>query len=130
MQRWLPTLGRLMIAAIFLWSGYGKVMSFTGSVAYIASKGLPLPQVLAAGAIAVELLGGAALVLGWRTRFAAVALFIFTLAAALLFHNFWMLGNEQHRVQLIQFLKNLAMCGGLLYVMAFGAGALAVDRGR
>lgn len=128
MERWLPTLGRWSIAAIFLWSGYGKIVGFHGTVTYIASKGLPVAQLLAGAALTVELLGGAALVLGWRARFASVALFVFTLAAALLFHNFWALGGEAHRIQQIQFMKNLAICGGLLYVVAFGSGAMSVDR--
>lgn len=129
MQRWLPLIGRLLLAALFLWSGFGKVMAFQSTVGYIASKGLPVPQVLAAAAAALELLAGIALAIGFRTRFAALALVVYTLIAGVLFHNFWVLPAAQQFPQMVQFMKNLSIAGGLLYACAFGPGALAVDRG-
>jgi uncharacterized membrane protein len=78
-----PLAGRILIAAIFVFAGLGKVTGFEGTVGYIASKGLPLPQLAAIGAILVELGGGIMLVLGWKTRWAAAALFLFTGLAAL-----------------------------------------------
>ena len=88
LRRFGPLIGRILIALIFLLSGYGKVTGFEGTVDYIASKSLPMPEVAAIGAIIVEICGGLMLVFGWRTRLAATALFIFTGLAALFFHNF------------------------------------------
>jgi putative oxidoreductase len=118
----LPLLGRLLIAAIFLVSGFGKLMAPSGTIGYIASVGLPFPEIAYAGALAAELGGGLLLVLGYRTRLVAAALAVFSVVSALLFHN--ALGDQN---QLFHFLKNLAMAGGLLQFIAHGAGAISVD---
>ena len=125
-----PLAGRLLIAAIFILSGYGKIGGFEGTVAQIAGKGMPLPELAAAGAIAVELVGGILLVVGWHARLAATALFLFMIPTTLLFHNFWAFEAAQQTGQRIHFMKNLAIMGGILYVMAFGAGPLSVDERR
>ena len=122
-----PLAGRILLAAIFLMSGFGKITGFEGTVGYIASKGLPLPQVAAAVSAVVELAGGILLVLGWQARFAAAALLVFTIPATLIFHNFWCVDAAQVQNQTIHFMKNLCIMGGMLYVMAFGAGPLSVD---
>lgn len=129
LNRYGPLVGRLMIAAIFVVSGFGKITGFDGTVGYIASKGLPLPQLAAIAAIIVELGGGILLILGWKTRWAAAAMCIFTVVAALIFHNFWVVPAEQAQNQMIHFMKNICMAGGLLYVVVFGSGPLAVDAG-
>jgi putative oxidoreductase len=128
LHRFGPLIGRILIALIFLLSGYGKVTGFEGTVDYIASKSLPMPEVAAIGAIIVEVCGGLMLVFGWRTRLAATALFIFTGLAALFFHNFWAVPADQAQNQMIHFMKNVTMMGGLLYVVVYGAGPLSVDR--
>src|SRR5450759_4187968 len=84
-----PLAGRILIALIFVFAGFGKITGFEGTVGYIASKGLPLPQLAAAGAIIIELGCGTMLVLGLKTRWTAAAMLIFTGLAALFFHNFW-----------------------------------------
>ena len=129
LNRYGPLVGRLMIAAIFVGSGFRKITGFDGTVGYIASKGLPLPQLAAIAAIIVELGGGILLILGWKTRWAAAAMCIFTVVAALIFHNFWGVPAEQAQNQMIHFMKNICMAGGLLYVVVFGSGPLAVDAG-
>jgi putative oxidoreductase len=123
-----PLAGRILIAAIFVFAGLGKITGFEGTVGYIASKGLPLPQLAAIGAILVELGGGIMLVLGWKTRWAAAALFLFTGLAALIFHNFWAATPDQAQNQMIHFMKNMAIMGGLLFVMAHGSGPLSLDK--
>ena len=128
LNRYGPLVGRILIALIFVFAGFGKITGFEGTVGYIASKGLPLPQLAAIGAIIVELGGGIMLVLGWKTRLAAAALLIFTGLAALFFHNFWALTPDQAQNQMIHFMKNLAMMGGMLFVMVHGAGALSLDK--
>jgi len=130
LNRFGPLAGRILIALIFVLSGFGKITGFEGTVGYIASKGLPLPQLGAIGAIIVELGAGILLILGWKTRWAAAALLVFTAMAALLFHNFWALPPDQAQNQMIHFLKNISMMGGLLFVVIHGGGAFSVDAGN
>lgn len=126
-ERYAPLIGRLAIAWLFIPAGIGKIGGFAGTVGYIASKGLPMPSVLAAIALLVEALGGLAVLVGFRTRIAAASLAIFTIAAALFFHNYWAMPADQQMIQKIMFDKNLAIAGGLLFLVAWGAGALSVD---
>jgi putative oxidoreductase len=119
--------GRVLLAVIFLISGFGKVMGFDGTVGYIGTK-LPMPQVVAVLTIVVELGGGILLAIGYKARWAALALAIFTLAAAILFHNFWAVEAAQKMNQQINFLKNLAIAGGMLMVFAFGPGRYSVEK--
>ena len=119
----LATGGRVLLAAIFVLSGASKLADPAGTAGYIASAGLPLPQVAVWVAIAVELLGGLALIAGLRVRLVAAALAAFTLVTAFAFHN-----NFADQVQMIMFMKNLSIIGGLLQVIAFGGGRLSLDR--
>ena len=121
----LAIAGRVMIAAIFILSGASKLADPAGTIGYIASAGLPLPQLAFVGAAAVELLGGLALVLVYRTRFVALARAIFSVVAALSFHSAL---SDQN--QFIHFFKNIAMAGGLLQIVAFGGGRLSIDARR
>ena len=120
--------GRILLALIFITSGFSKITGFEGTVGYIASKGLPLPQIGAIIAIVVELGGGLMLAIGFKARWAALALAVFTLLAGFLFHNFWAVEAAQKMAQQTQFMKNLAMAGGMLMVFAFGPGRFSVDR--
>lgn len=126
LNRFGPLIGRILIALIFVWSGFGKISGFEGTVAYIASKGLPLPQLAAIGAIIVELGAGSLLILGWKARWAAAAILVFTAMAAFLFHNFWAMPPDQAQNQMIHFMKNISMMGGLLFVVIHGSGALSL----
>lgn len=120
--------GRLMLAFMYIYAGYGKVGGFDGTVAFIGSKSLPVPEVLAAATIGLEVIAGLMLAIGWKARWTALALAAFTVAASVLFHNFWEMPVEQFRTQQLFFLKNMAAIGGLLMVVAFGAGRWSVDR--
>lgn len=122
-----PLAGRILLALIFVISGYGKIVGFDGTVGYIASKGLPLPQLGAVVAIVVELGAGILLIVGWQTRWAATALFLFLIPTTLIFHQFWAVTGGAAQMETIQFMKNLCIMGGMLYVMAFGAGLYSVD---
>jgi len=127
LNRFGPLAARILIALIFVLSGFGKITGFEGTVGYIASKGLPLPQLAAIGALIVELGGGILLIIGWKARWAAAAMLVFTALAAALFHNFWALPPDQAQNQMIHFMKNISMMGGLLFVVIHGSGALSAD---
>jgi len=120
--------GRILIALLFVPAGWGKIVGFAGTTGYIASKGLPLPAVAAGIAIAVELGAGLLLLAGFKTRWAALALFVFLIPTTFIFHAFWNVPPEQVMAQQINFWKNVAIMGGLLYAWAFGAGRFSVDR--
>ncbi len=130
LQNPLALLGRILIAALFVPAGWGKIAGFEGTVGYIGSVGLPLPAVAAAIAIVVELGGGLALLFGFGTRIAALALAVFTLVASFFFHAYWAVPPEAVMVQQLMFFKNVAVTGGLLVLAAFGAGAFSVDARR
>jgi putative oxidoreductase len=121
---------RLLLALMFVLAGYGKLAGLAGTAGYIASKGLPMPMVLAVAAGVVELVAGVMLIVGWKARWAALALAAFTLVATLIFHAFWAMPAEQQMMQQLMFMKNLSVIGGLLFVFAFGPGALSVDERR
>ena len=123
-----PLVGRVMLAALFIPSGFSKLGGFEGTVGYIASKGLPLPQLGAIIAIVVEFGCGILLLIGYKARWAALALAIFTLAAGVLFHNYWAAEAAQKMGQQINFWKNVSITGGMLMVFAFGPGAYSVDK--
>ena len=123
--RYLPFAGRLMIGLPFAMSGLGKLAAYGATAAMISAAGLPLPPLAFAVAVAVELGGGVLLIAGYRTRFVAIAMAVFSLAAAVSFHN-----DFADQNQMIHFLKNVMMAGGLLQIAAFGAGALSVDNRR
>lgn len=120
--------GRILLAIVFIPAGFSKIGGFAGTAGYIASKGLPLPEVGAAIAIAVEIVAGIALLLGWKTRWAALALAVFTLVATVFFHAFWSVPAEQHMTQYLMFMKNIGIVGGLLAIYAFGAGRISIDK--
>src|SRR5437899_1216995 len=125
---WTALVGRVLLAALFVISGYGKIGGFAATAGAMAGKGLPFAEVLLVLTIIVELGGGLALIVGWKTRWVAAAVIAFTVVATLVFHNFWAVPPEQMMMQKIQFLKNLPIIGGLALLIAFGPGRYAVDR--
>ncbi len=129
-EKFGPLLGRILIALLFIPAGINKITGFGGTVGYIASKGLPLPQVAAAGTIVVEIAVGLALLVGFKARYAALILAAFTVVASVIFHNFWAVPEAQKMMQQLMFTKNFAIVGGLLFIAAFGAGPLSVDNRR
>jgi len=124
---WLPTAGRVLMSALFLVSGAGKLAAPAATLATIGAAGLPLPPVSYGAATLVEIGGGLLLIAGYRTRLVALVLAVFAVATAVTFHA--ALGDQN---QMFHFLKNLAVAGGLLQVAAFGAGPFSLDarRGR
>ena len=123
--------GRIAIAVLFLVPGIRKAMAVAGTAGYFAKLGFPMPEVMVWVAILIEVGGAALLILGWQARRVAWLLILFTLIATLMAHRFWEFSDAaQYAAQLNNFLKNLAVIGGLLYVAAFGPGALSVDGRR
>jgi putative oxidoreductase len=120
--------GRLLLAYIFVLAGYGKVIGFAGTAKYMASKGLPMVEVLLAGTIAIELVGGLMLAVGWKARWAALAFFLWLIPVTLVFHGYWSAPADQVTAQTIQFQKNLAIMGGMLFVFFCGPGRLSLDK--
>ena len=131
LQSTFALIGRLLLAYLFVPAGFGKLgAGFAGTVGYIASKNLPMPEVAAVMAIVVELGAGLLLLLGFQTRWVALLLSFFTLAAAFLFHNYWAVPADQVMAQTLNFNKNMAIAGGLLAFAAFGGGAFSLDGRR
>lgn len=127
-QDTLALIGRVLLAALFVPAGFGKLMGFAGTVGYISSVGAPLPQVAAVIAIVVELGLGLLLLVGFKTRVSAIVLAIFTVAAAVMFHNYWAMPADKAFVNQLMFFKNIAIAGGLLAFAAFGAGRFSIDK--
>ncbi len=123
-------LGRILLAAMFVVAGFNKIIGFGGTVGYIASKGLPMPEVLAIIAILIELGGGLAIVFGWKTRWAALAFVVFLIVITPIFHNFWAVAPEQKMGQLVNFQKNLTILGAMILLYAFGPGRYSIDESR
>lgn len=127
LQNPLSLAGRLLLALMFLPAGIAKIGGFAGMVGFATSVGMPMPQVGVAIALLIEVVGGLALVVGFGTRWAALALALFTLVASFFFHNYWALPADQQMTQQLMFFKNMAIIGGLLTLAAWGAGAWSVD---
>jgi putative oxidoreductase len=123
-----PLIGRLLISAIFILSGSQKIFSWSETADHMQSEGMVLVPVLLAGAIACEIAGGVSVLFGIWARFGAALLILFLIPTTLIFHDFWAYQDQEQRQQMIHFMKNLAIMGGLFYVFSFGAGSYAVDR--
>ncbi|HKE40877.1 MAG TPA: DoxX family protein [Casimicrobiaceae bacterium] len=122
-------IGRILLGSIFVISGWLKLVGFAGTAGLIGSKGLPMPEILAAGSVLIELGGGLALVTGFKARWAALAIALFTVVITPIFHNFWAAPAAQAMIQQINFEKNVAIIGGMLMVIAFGPGRYSFDKG-
>jgi putative oxidoreductase len=122
-----PLFGRILISVLFLFSGATKVMAFSMMTGFAQAKGMPFPALMIAGAAAVEILGGLAVLAGLQIRIVAWILFVYLIPTTLIFHDFWALSGATQQDALVHFLKNLGIMGGLLMVATFGAGAYSLD---
>ncbi len=122
-------MARILFSAIFIFSGIAKIIGFQATLAYMTSAGLSWhPVGLEIIAIILELGGGLLVLLGWHTRLGAACLLLLTLLTSFLIHHFWSYPADMAQMQMIQFMKNMAMIGGALYIFAFGPGAYSVDK--
>jgi putative oxidoreductase len=127
-QPWALLAGRILLAYVFILSGFGKMLGFAGTAGYMASKGMPVPEFFLVCAILIELVGGLMLAVGWKARWGALAIAVFLVPTTLIFHAYWTYPEAQVMVQQIQFNKNLAILGGMLYVAFMGPGRLSLDK--
>src|SRR5262245_33902000 len=125
-----PLIGRVLLALIFVHSGFGKIAGFSKVAAGMAAKGVPFAELALVVSIVVEILGGIMLVFGCKARWGALALFLSLVPVTLLSHNFCALALAQYHNQFNHFMKNLGLMGAMLLVMAFGAGPFSVDERR
>ncbi|MGQ0579288.1 MAG: DoxX family protein [Betaproteobacteria bacterium] len=129
-KKYGPLAGRVLLALIFIVDGFGKIAGFEGTIRYMQAYHMPMTQILAVMAIIIELGGGIMIAVGWRARWAAAAFFIYVLVVSFIFHAFWAVPENQVQLQKIMFMKNLAIMGGMLYLMVYGSGPRSVDKNR
>lgn len=129
-QSTLNLIGRVLLVALFLPAGIDKLTGFSGTVGYFSSLGMPAPSLGVVVAIIVEIIGGLTLLVGYRTRIAAVVLAVFTLAASVAGHAYWAAPADQAFMQQLLFFKNIAVVGGLLILAASGTGKFSIDSFR
>lgn len=120
--------GRFLLSAIFLASGVHKLTAWSETVVRVEQEGLATAPLFLAIAVVLELGGGLSLLLGYKTRLGALALIAFLIPVTAIMHDFWTYDGPERQTQMINFMKNLAILGGLCMTLAFGSGRFAVDR--
>jgi putative oxidoreductase len=123
----VPLIGRVLFSVLFLVSFFFKVTAYSQMVGYATAKGLPMAGVGVAIAAVVELVGGLAILTGFQTRIAAWVLFLYLIPTSIYFHNFWTMTGMDQQNNMVHFLKNLAIMGGLLLLAANGPGGYSLD---
>ncbi len=122
MKNIIELVGRILLSLIFLVSGINKIPNFSGTKQYMAAMGMPLTDLFLVAAIIIEIVGAIFIMIGFKTKWAALVLIIFMIPTTLIFHT-----NFADQIQMIMFMKNLSMLGGLLLVAAYGAGDWSLD---
>lgn len=121
-------MGRLMIATIFLMSAVGnKIPKFNDVAGYMASEGVPLPQLALVGAIVFLIVGSLSVIAGFKIRLGAALLLMFLVLATYFYHDFWNFEGQEQQMQMIQFMKNLSLMGTMVFLVANGAGGMSLD---
>jgi putative oxidoreductase len=120
-------IARLCLSAIFISAGFGKLLDYEATAVYMASKEMTMIPLFLYTAALIEILAGLALLLGYKTRYAAGILALFLIPATLIFHDFWNASGGDRHLQMIMFFKNLAIFGGLLYAVNCGPGSWSCD---
>ena len=126
----IALIGRILLSCIFLVSAYAKLADWSSSVQMMEAKGIPAASFLLLLAVIIEGLGGLAILTGLFARAGATALFFYLIPVTVIFHSFWDLADAQRNIQLVSFLKNLSIMGGLALLSAFGPGRLSIGRER
>jgi putative oxidoreductase len=126
-SRYLSVFGRVLLTAIFLASGLGKIAHPADIKGYMAQAGMPAVGLFFIAAVLFELGGGLSVLLGYKAKFGAIALMLFLVPTTLIFHNFWAYSGGAQQEQIVNFLKNLAIFGGLAMIVAYGPGPFSLD---
>ena len=121
-------IGRVLLAILFVPSGVATITGFSGTLGYIKSQGVPLPEAAAIIRILIELGGGLMVLIGWKTRWAALAFIVYLVVITPIFHNFWSAPEAEKMMQEINFMKNVGICGAFFLLLAFGPGRFSVDK--
>src|SRR5947207_1503364 len=127
LQHATPLAGRFLLGLIFLLSGFGKIADWSGTAGYMAAKNMPFIPFFLVMAILFEVVGSLSIIAGYKARWGGLALFLYLIPVTLVFHNFWAYEGMEQQMQMINFLKNAAIEGGLLLIVAHGAGLLSLD---
>lgn len=122
--------GRVLLSAIFIISGFSKIGNFGATRDVLLAHGVPVASLLLVGSILIEIVAGICVLIGLQARYSALILFLYLIPVTLIFHNFWAYSGVEHQMQLVNFLKNISIMGGLAQVMAMGPGPLSVDESR
>jgi len=122
MQNLIVLLGRIFLSSIFLMSGFKKITSFAGTQQYMEGNSMPIAAFFLVGAIILEVFGGLSVLLGYKARWGAFALVIFLIPATLIFHT-----QLSDQMQMIMFMKNIAILGGLFMILSYGSGSMSID---
>lgn len=120
-QNTLQLIARILLSSIFLYSFFSKITGWEGTIQFMSAKGIPLPSILIVGAIATEIAGGLALITGYKLKEAGILLALYLVPTTLIFHNFWAMEGQQFQMQLLSFLKNVSIIGGLLLLTSMQA---------
>lgn len=123
-------IGRILLSCVFLVSAYAKITEWSASEHMMAAKGIPAVPLALGLAVLIELLGGLSILTGLYSRFSALIVFLYLIPVTLTFHDFWAMPPAMRSIQLVNFLKNLAIMGGLLQLYSFGPGRYAFGRDR
>lgn len=127
LQNLILCLGRICISLVFLWAGSSKIVNWSGTVLYMKTKNMPLIPLLLSGAILMQIGGAFLLILGLYTRIGALILIAFIIPAATKMHDFWNIEDSDRVIEKTMFMKDIAIFGGLLFVLVFGPGAFSLD---
>lgn len=127
LTRIFPLVGRVLLSLIFVAIAVGKITGWTGFSEYMGTRHLVAIPVLLTLSMAVEFAGGISVLIGWRARSAALLLLVYLIPVTAIFHNFWAAQGMEAQIEMMNFLKNVAIMGGLLLIAAFGAGPYSVD---
>jgi putative oxidoreductase len=131
-QKWagISLVGRILLSAIFIISGLSKISNFGATRDVLVTHGVPLAPLLLFVSILIEVGAGIAVLLGLQARASAALLILYLIPVTLTFHNFWAYQGAEHQMQLVNFLKNISIMGGLAQVVAMGAGPISIDQSR
>ncbi len=131
-QHWagISLVGRVLLSAIFLVSGLSKIGNFGATRDIMIAQGVPMASIFLLAAIVIEVCAGVSVLLGLRARWGATVLVIYLIPVTLIFHNFWAYSGAEHQLQLVNFMKNIAIIGGLAQIAAMGPGPISIDQSR